>query len=125
MYSIKTHEHLQTLLLILTGLLQKHCQIHSYFCSMIKFLFKQPKPRQFDLKPRFYNERKEYIQARSEAIEWEMNASSTEAGGEVFRSRITRSWNDQSFRKSRLKSNKMVIIIAGFLFLLAYFLLYM
>ncbi|MBT7688034.1 MAG: hypothetical protein HN618_06205, partial [Flavobacteriales bacterium] len=51
---------------------------------MIKFLFKQPKPRQFDLKPRFYNERKEYIQARSEAIEWEMNASSTEAGGEVF-----------------------------------------
>lgn len=91
---------------------------------MIRFLFKQPKPRQFELKPRFYNERKEYIEARTEAIRREKDAASTEAGGEAFRSRLARSWKENSGRQERSRSNRTVVIFAVLLFALAYYLLY-
>ena len=91
---------------------------------MIRFLFRQPKPKQFDFKPRYYNERKEYIEARTEAIRRELDESNTEAGGEAMRTRITRSWNDKSFRKSRSRSNRTVLLIALLLLLVAYYLLY-
>jgi hypothetical protein len=90
---------------------------------MIRFLFKQPKPRRFEYKPRFYDERKERLQARVEAIRKETENEQGASGGEVLRSRMQSAWRSDDRKSAVRKSNRSVLIIAGLLVIIAYLLL--
>ena len=93
------------------------------FGVMIKFLFKQPKPRRFEYKPRFYDERKERLQARVEAIRRETENEEGASSPEVLRSRMQSAWRSDERRSAVRKSNRSVFIIAGLLVIIAYLLL--
>jgi len=91
---------------------------------MIRFLFKQPQPRRFEYKPRFYNERKEQLNARIEAIKRETESANGSSSEEVLRSRISHARRSNSSRQARSKSNKNVLIIVALLSVIAYLLLF-
>jgi hypothetical protein len=91
---------------------------------MIRFLFKQSQPKRFDFKPRYYNERKEQLNARVEAIRKEMELESGQSSSEAMRSRINDAWRTRSHNQIRSKSNLNVLIIAALLVVIAYLLLY-
>lgn len=91
---------------------------------MIRFLFKQPKPKRFDFKPRFYNERKEQLNARIEAVKKELQMETGPSSAGAMRSRMQTAWREGSGDRSRRRSNKMVFLIAGLLAIIAYLLLY-
>jgi len=91
---------------------------------MIRFLFKQPQPRRFEYKPRFYNERREQLNARVEAIKRETDSSSSASSEEALRSRIGHAWKSTSNRQSRSKSNKNVLIIVMLLSVISYLVLF-
>jgi len=91
---------------------------------MMKFLFKQPKPRQFDYKPRFYNERKERLQARVEAIRKEQEGKEGASSAEALRSRMQSAWRSDERRTAVKRSNRSVFIIVGLLVIIAYLVLY-
>lgn len=90
---------------------------------MIRFIFKQPQHRRFDFKPRFYNESKERLEARVEAIKREMELEDAEHTELGLRSRMQSSWKKQDVKKSQQSSNRNVFIIAGLLFIIAYLVL--
>ena len=91
---------------------------------MIRFIFKQPQPKRFEYKPRFYNERKERLEARVEAIRKEMEVQSGQSSQEALRSRMRTAWSDRSGATQRRQSNKTIFIITGLLAVIAYLLLY-
>ena len=91
---------------------------------MIRFLFKQPQPRRFNYKPRFYDERKEQLNARIEAVRKEMDMEGGASSHEAMRSRLHSAWRVKSTQQARAKSNKNIFIIAGLLAFIAYLLLY-
>lgn len=95
----------------------------SYLCVMIRFLFKQPQPRRFEFKPRFYNETREFLDSRRAAVKREMDmASETGHGGELLRGTLRSAWRTKTHRRVRVRSNRNVAIIALVLFLVAYLL---
>lgn len=97
--------------------------ISSYLCVMIRFLFKQPQPRRFEFKPRFYNETREFLDSRRAAVKREMNmAGETSHGGELLRGTLRSAWRTKTTRQARVRSNRNVAIIALALFLVAYLL---
>lgn len=89
---------------------------------MIRFLFKQPQPKRFQFKPRYYNETREYLEGRKAAIRQEMNIGEREHGGAGFRSRVQHQWQMENSRKSTRRSNVNILIIAMALFALVYLL---
>lgn len=91
---------------------------------MIRFLFKQPKPKRFDFQPRFYNERKEQLQARIEAVRREAEADSGPSSEGAMRSRMQSAWRSGAGERGRRRSNRTVFIIASLLAVIAYLLLY-
>lgn len=91
---------------------------------MIRFLFKTPKPKQFEYQPRFYNERKEQLKARVEAIKSEMGQSQNPHDGVVLRSRISEAWRSASILNQRRSSNKVVLYITIVLVVFAYFMFF-
>ncbi len=76
---------------------------------MLRFgLFKQQKPKQFNLQPRYYNERKERLaklKARYEAP----------AGGENFDSKLYREHLRDSWSQKRLTGNNRSSMIRVFI----------
>ncbi len=112
-----------TTLFISIMLLPKLSAYSFTFGVMIKFLFKQPKPRRFEYKPRFYDERKERLQARVEAIRRETENEEGASSPEVLRSRMQSAWRSDERRSAVRKSNRSVFIIAGLLVIIAYLLL--
>ncbi|MDC1222093.1 hypothetical protein N8Z47_05440 [Salibacteraceae bacterium] len=91
---------------------------------MIRFLFKQPQPKRFDYKPRYFNETKEYLEGRKAAIRQELDREGSEVGGEGMRSRMSYSWRQNQNKKATSNSNKNVFYIALILSAIAYFLLF-
>jgi hypothetical protein len=91
---------------------------------MIRFLFKQPQPRRFEYKPRFYNERKEQLNARIEAIKRDTESDSGASSEEVLRNRIGHAWRSNSSRQVKSKSNKNILIIVALLSVIAYLVLF-
>jgi hypothetical protein len=91
---------------------------------MVRFLFKQPKPKRFDYKPRFYNEQKERLQARVEVVRREVEMESGQSSPEALRSRMQSAWRNGSGTRERKQSNKTIFIITGLLAIIAYLLLY-
>lgn len=90
---------------------------------MIRFFFKQPQHRRFDFKPRYYNESKEKLEARVEAIKREMDHENTAHSELSLRNRMQHSWKKNEVKKSNKTSNRNVLIIAGILMVIAYLLL--
>lgn len=91
----------------------------------MRFLFKQPRPRQFEFKPRFYDERKERLKARIESVQKEAvsqeRAQATSSEG--LRLRMQSAWRSDDRRTTIRKSNRSVFLIAGLLVIIAYLLL--
>lgn len=91
----------------------------------MRFLFKQSRPRQFDFKPRFYDERKERLKARIASAQQETPDSHHEQSKdpEILRMRMQSAWRSDDRRTTIRKSNRSVFIIAGLLVIIAYLLL--
>lgn len=73
--------------------------------------------RRFDFPARFYDERKQQLQAKKESYE-RMHKRAEENGErtELLRSKISDSWvRDDSYRKSVWQSNMRLLIILGVL----------
>ena len=91
---------------------------------MIRFLFKQPRPRRFHFKPRFYDERKEQLNARVEAIRREVEFEQGQSSEAVMRSRLQSAWRTKSGVQTKRRSNTTVLIISVLLAVIAYLVLY-
>lgn len=89
---------------------------------MMRFLFKQPKPKQFEFRPRFYNPTKEYIESRKQIVRQQMSEESAYGSESALRSRIDEQW--RSRKRQGYRANRNVLIIAAILFALAYLLLF-
>ncbi|GAB4378442.1 MAG: hypothetical protein Kow0075_08380 [Salibacteraceae bacterium] len=87
---------------------------------MVRFLFKQQKPRRFEFKPRFYNPTREYIQERIKLYE------AYEAGDDhqSVKVRISAHWRITQRRKANYRANRNVLLIALILLALAALYLY-
>ena len=75
--------------------------------------------KRFDFPTRFYDERKQQLQAKEEAYE-RMHKREEEKGEriEMLRARISDSWvRDDSYRKSIWQSNMRLVVIFGVLLL--------
>ena len=90
---------------------------------MIRFLFKQPQPKRLSYRPRYFDETKEYLEARKAAIRQELDREQSGDGGEGFRSRLSHSWRAKQNRKAATSSNRNVLIIAAILAAIAYYLI--
>jgi len=90
---------------------------------MVRFLFKQPRPKRFAFKPRFYDETKEYIKAREEVIRREIEGAEGASSENAMRQRMSSSWRSGHAKKARSRSNKNVLLITALLLIVAYFLL--
>ena len=91
---------------------------------MIRFLFKQPQPKRFAYKPRYFNETKEYLEGRKAAIRQELDRENAEIGGAGMRSRLSYSWRANQNKKMAASSNRNVLYIAIILSAIAYYLLF-
>jgi hypothetical protein len=90
---------------------------------MMRFLFKQPQAKRFDFKPRYYNETKERLNARVEAIKREMEVEDSTPGSEGLRSRMQNNWRREDVKKANRSSNRNVFIIVGILVIIAFLIL--
>jgi len=90
---------------------------------MIRFLFKQPQPRRFEFKPRFYDERREFLESRKALVKRELEATQgTVRSGELLRGSLTHAWRSKTHKQARGRSNRQVLLIACALFLIVYLL---
>ncbi len=90
---------------------------------MMRFLFKVPRHKRFEFKPRYYDADREALQMRIRAYQSERG----ELEGhdpDVLRGRLSHAWRTNSNRSATKRSNKNVMIIAVLLGLIAYFLFY-
>jgi len=86
-------------------------------------MFKTPRPRQFNYRPVFYDERKEALKEREQQIKQELGLTDeNEIRVSGIKGRM-RGYYARSVR-SKSKSNFRLIIILAILLLLAYFFFY-
>lgn len=92
---------------------------------MISSFFKTTKNKKFNFAPRYYDESKEALDERYKQMEAEMKGAPTLHNG-LAGQRLKDRWkaNKKTSNFSQ-KSNFRLIIIAGVLFLIAYYLLYL
>ena len=90
---------------------------------MIRFLFKQAQPRRFTYQPRFYNETREYLEARKSAIRRTVEAERSDQDAEELREQLHHSWRSGQRRRGTATSNRNVMIIFAILLALAYLVL--
>ncbi len=92
---------------------------------MISSMFKTRKPKQFSHQPRYYNPEKEEFENRYKEIEAEIKGESNFRRGNSSPN-LKEKWRAQkkTTNFSQL-SNYRLIIIAGILFLLAYYILFL
>jgi NH3-dependent NAD+ synthetase len=84
----------------------------------MKSFFKQPQPKKFQFKTRFYDENKERLQQQIARTKAEMKAE--EEGKTIqFKDR----WLQNSKARERKKSNYIIALIVSILALIFYFLL--
>lgn len=95
------------------------------FLDNIKF-FKTPRAKQFNYQPRYYDEQKEELQKRVEAIEREvMEAKGEETkerdySADAMRSRMDFRSQRENARRPDFMTNIRVLFIAGILAMLLY-----
>lgn len=91
---------------------------------MIRFLFKQPQPKRFNYKPRFYDETREYLESRKAAIRNELDRNNIDEGSARLHGSLSHAWRSQQNRKTILSSNRNVLYIVAILSAIAYYLLF-
>jgi len=85
---------------------------------------KTQKPRQFEFRPRYYNEKKEKMEKRYARIKAELNLENDDNKPKSqFRSNLRASWESQSKRRGNKGFNLRIIIYALVLLGLAYYIL--
>ncbi|MBN4061609.1 MAG: hypothetical protein COA57_09155 [Flavobacteriales bacterium] len=88
---------------------------------MIKSPFKTPKPKEFEYKPRFYDERKEDLKTRMKLIKTEVRMEKDEQSD--LRTRIHKRWDRDYKQQRNRQSNLRIFFIAALLTIVAYYLL--
>ena len=95
---------------------------------------KLPRNRRFNFKARFYDAQKEELDQRVAAIKAEIEQEkklnsgeiSTDYDAELARFKMSQEWRNGTTRQNHFnRSNMRVAFIAGILFLVAYYYLYM
>ena len=88
-------------------------------------LFKTPKAKQFEFKPRYYNEMKERLaeQERRVLKEIEFQKKLDDDPELKLREKMRKKWGTESREEANKKANKRVLIIATFLGAIAYYFL--
>lgn len=92
---------------------------------MIPSFFKTRKAKQFNFRPRYYNEAQEELQERYNRIAAENKIISKEETTSDFQQNLRKSWERNKKTPSPQKqSNLRVIIIAAVLFLICFYFLF-
>lgn len=92
--------------------------VHFYnLCLVIRFLFKQRQPKRFNYKPLYYDETKEYIEARKAQIK-------AEGSARLSHGHLSRQWRANQRRCSNIKSNKTFLVVLALLLTIAYLVFY-
>lgn len=89
---------------------------------MFRLPFKPNKPKQFNYKPLYYNERKEQLEQRIDYIKRDVEFEKSRNKNKI-RTQFNDSWGRDYRKSAHNQSNKRIIIIAGILTVLLYFLL--
>jgi len=89
-------------------------------------LFHTPKNKQFNFKPRYYDEQKEDLENRINQIKKEMDYSERQINEKAYATNIKGRirGNIRKSRQANKNSNFRLVIIIAILFLLAYFLFF-
>ena len=83
-------------------------------------MFRLPKHKQFDFKPRYYDERKERLEQRRREIERDRDNMTHDD----FRASMQNEWGRDHRRTTIAKSNKRLLYIVGGLVILVWFLFF-
>lgn len=86
----------------------------------IPSLFKTPRHKQFEFKPRYYNEAKERINERREQLKKEGWASDDEKIG-LIKYRINQKFQRQQYRQGIKQSNIRIILVIVLILLVLYY----
>ena len=92
---------------------------------MIPSFFKTRNAKQFNFRPRYYNEAQEELQERYNRIAAENKIATKEEGSPNFQQNLRKSWERKKKTPSPQKqSNLRIILIAAVLFLICYYFLF-
>lgn len=92
----------------------------------IPSIFKQGRynrHKEFEYKPRFYDEQKERLEKRRQEIQKEIEREKrlTAAGEQDLRERISESWSRRETRRQKKQSNTRILLILAILVLIIYY----
>lgn len=91
---------------------------------MISSMFKSRRNKQFNFTPRHFNEDHEDFKSRYAQIEAEVTGKSSLSSGS-FRPNLKEKWqNNKNTTNHSKKSNVRLIVIAGLLFFICYYILF-
>lgn len=89
----------------------------------MRFLFKVPRYKRFDFKPRYYD-------ASHEALQMRIRAHKREQGDDeghdpdALRGKMNHAWRASTARSASKRSNRNILVIAGLLLVIAYLVLF-
>lgn len=86
----------------------------------IPSLFKTPRHKTFEFKPRYYNEAKERINERREHLKKEGIANDDEKLG-LIKYRINQKFQQQHYQRDIKQSNSRIILVIGIILLMLYY----
>jgi hypothetical protein len=86
----------------------------------IPSLFKTPRHKNFEFKPRYYNEAQERINERREQLKREGLAGDSEAIG-MIKYRINQKFQRQQYKQSIKQANSRIIFVIGVILLVLYY----
>lgn len=86
----------------------------------IPSLFKIPRHKQFEYKPRYYNEAQERINERREQLKKEGMANEDEKLG-LIKHRINQKFERQQYQQGIKQSNSRIILLIGLILLVLYY----
>ena len=86
----------------------------------IPSLFKTPRHKNFEFKPRYYNEAQERINERREQLKKEGFSSDDEKIG-LIKYRINQKFQRQQYKKSKKQANSRIFIVIALILLVLYY----
>lgn len=89
-------------------------------------MFKTPKPKSFEFKPRYYNATKERLEEQQKRVlrELELEKQMENNPDLQLREQMREKWGVHSRQEAYQKSNKRILMIAGLLAMVAYYFLF-
>lgn len=92
-------------------------------------MFKTPKPKQFGFKPRYYDAEKDKKEQRLRRIRAELGKDVEPTNSQGYdlhaaKERISAKWGENRREHNKMRSNAIVIVFAGLLFIISYYIFY-